>query len=86
MSLFDEVRAATRETGGVCSVGKAIREMGADGAELVAVMADPSVLSRPISRVLQARHERDGIPSIRIAEETIRRHRRGECKCPSATS
>lgn len=81
MSILDEIRDATRTIGGICSVGTLLASLSAeDRADLESVMPDTIAFpSRAIQRVLLARGHK-------IAEETIRRHRRGDCKCPSATS
>ena len=82
VSLLEEIRAAKRANGGTCSIATLLAKLDpADRADLIeALAADPETYpTTVIIEVLRARGHK-------VGEDTIRRHRRGGCKCPSATS
>ena len=80
VSLLEEIAAATRAVGGVCTVGTILAGLSPeDRADLESALADPAFLGRAIVRVLHAR-------GAKLSDETLRRHRRGDCKCRSATN
>lgn len=76
MSLLDEVRAVPRRyNGSVCGVAQAVAAMSAeDGADLLAVLADPSIHATAIEEVLKRR-------GLTVKAYTLNRHRKGGCSC-----
>ena len=69
MSFADEVKAESRGTGQKCSTCKAIEAMDpVEAEEITAVMADRSIQTEPIVRVLNKR-------GIDIGSSSVRKHR-----------
>ena len=81
VSLLEEIRAAKRANGGTCSVATLLAKLDPpDSADLAGALSDHDTYpTSVIIEVLRARGHK-------VGEDTIRRHRRGGCKCPSATS
>lgn len=74
MSLIDEAKAETRK-GPPCGVGVLIAsDPDGFGAEVVEALDDLDCTAAALSRAL-AKH------GHRVAPDTIRRHRRGDCLC-----
>ena len=78
MSLLDEARAQTRKPGYACTISGIIEDLGDEAAELDAMLALPNrdLPTSAISRALRAR-------GFQFREDTLGRHRRGECQCRS---
>lgn len=78
MSLADTLEAISAKTlpGPQCSVKTFLATLNAhDRAELEETFARPSVKSRVIHEHILSTHE------VFIGDQTIRKHRKGECKC-----
>ena len=74
MGLVDDVRAAMTGPGVQCSIPGIFTANPEIADELRSVLADRSLHSTAIMRVLKSR-------GITIADNTLQRHRRGDCKC-----
>lgn len=76
MTLADEIRAASKATGGRCTIGVALADMpDKQRTEWEAVFSDAGLDGTAIARVLTKHTGR------RIQGQTVNRHRRGECAC-----
>ena len=80
MSLAEELAAAKAEhrVGTRCGMGLLIDELGDEGGELVAALADGSYAGSLIGGVLRNRGHK-------IGDSTVQRHRKGKCSCPKET-
>lgn len=77
MGLFDDLSSQRR--GGTCTV-EHIRSVltGDNLADFDRVIADRSIACSDIARALRA------VESLReVQAQTLNRHRRGDCRCPS---
>ena len=78
MSTFsDEVRAESRHNGGLCGVvlAAALIDDAAVRDGFLASVADLGLPASAIERVLRNKHD------VRLRQNVITRHRRGECVC-----
>lgn len=76
MSLLQEIEAVGSARGPVCGVAMMMDDLDpADRADLETAFASVRYRGAAISKALAAR-------GIKIAAETIQRHRRGDCRCP----
>lgn len=75
-SLIDELRAAAVPRRMACRFAAIYEALSdADAADLRAALADETIPTSAIARVLAGRgHE--------VSGHTVGRHRRGECRCP----
>lgn len=75
MGLLDELRQEQSPPKHLCGVAKVLTHMDKkQSADLLAALADPTIMATNISRVL-ARHGFD------VKPDALRRHRKGECLC-----
>lgn len=78
MSLLGEIEAAVRRNGPQCSVATISATLSSsDKADLEAAIVSPQIPASAIGRALRAR-------DLRINDEALTRHRRGECSCPTS--
>ena len=76
MTLLDDIKAETTGAGPRCTVALLLAGLTDDDrADLTAALANPSIPSSAIHRVLHKR-------GYAIADTTLHRHRRGTCRCP----
>ena len=76
MSLSDDAKQALVPRGPVCTVAALLARLpDGDAAEVVAALNDPHVPTAGLQRAMEAR----GWNPPR--QQTIQRHRRGECRC-----
>lgn len=78
MSLLDEARAQFQKPGTVCSVATIRAALGDEAADLDAMLGLPKQ-EMPTSAILRALRARD----FAISNDTLGRHRRGDCQCRS---
>lgn len=76
MSLLDEARAHVTRPGGTCTIATIRHALGDEAAELDAMLALPKE-DLPTSAILRALRGRKFV----VANNTLGRHRRGECQC-----
>jgi hypothetical protein len=74
--LLAEIQAANKDHHRICTVRKILEALGNEADQLRAALADRSIKSSAISRVLAAR-------DLKVSGEVVSRHRRGECSCES---
>lgn len=75
VSLTELVAANTRQPGGTCTVATTRSVLDPELAtELDTLIADPSVPCSAIARALESLGHR-------IKQDTLQRHRRGDCAC-----
>jgi hypothetical protein len=77
VGLLGEVQEAqaAHRVGGVCGIKRVLETLDpADADDLRAVLDDQSNMNTIIARVLENR-------GITMSEQTIRRHRKGQCSC-----
>ena len=80
MSLLDDITAERRTGGTRCNVGHALREMSdADRGDLIEAIGNERYPAAAISRALAKR-----TPPVELRDQSITRHRRGECHCEPA--
>lgn len=80
MSLADDLLAPPPSTRIYCGVAKALSELDTETAErLRAALADFHWTAAALARTLAA-HD------INVNDQSISRHRRGDCRCPSRTT
>ena len=72
MTLRDEALRLQAPKGPSCSVGELLKS--GSGPELAEALADDRLTPGNLARALRAR-------GIAILPQTIRRHRKGECRC-----
>ena len=76
MGLLDEAKQERRRKGPPCTVSALLGRLSADdAAEVVAALADPDVPSAGLWRAMRGRGW--DTPT----QQTLQRHRRGECSC-----
>lgn len=76
MSFADEARQLVPVKGGTCSLGRLLTEASAsDRKEYLDALGDSTIPASAIARALKVR-------GVNLVEQTIARHRRGDCKCP----